>query len=448
MTVYGVTVVKNEADIIETTLRHMACEVDRIIVGDNRSTDGTRAILDRLALELPLEVVDEPDPGHHQAERITRYAQQPDATWIVPFDADEIWYSDHGRIADILDEAPDGLGVLACTGWDHITRNDQPWSPWRRTDPQTYPKVIFRAHPDAVVHEGNHGVDHPLPSGEGPIQYRHFQWRDFDQYRRKIRDGAKAADAAGQDAMYAAHWRELAALDDIALQAKWLTLCGEGGLVFDPPPIRGRTVSVIVPTLDRADLLGQCVAAIAADDCQLIVEHDTNHDGFAAVCNRAAKQATGDVLVFLNDDTVPQPGWLGALTRRAGWGVAGSQLLYPDGTVQHSGVFLRRDAEGRLGAFNRRTPVDTPVEVPAVTGAALAVSRGVWDELGGFDEAYRNGYEDVDLCLRARRHGHRVFLAADSTVVHLESQSDQSERFGHAPQNIALLHERFGDLEV
>ena len=209
------------------------------------------------------------------------------------------------------------------------------------------------------------------------------------------------------------------------------------------------TVAVVIPTLDPETPM--CVAAVdavtaTAPDVFVIVEHDRERAGFAETCNAGAARTTADILVFLNDDTVVQTGWLEALTEplcgSEGVAIAGAALFYPDGQIQHTGVFLRRDSAGRLEAYNRRTQAKTG-PVPAVTGACLAIRRDVWDSLGGFDESYRNGYEDVDLCLRARQNGGEVVLTA-AQVVHLESRSPG--RFDHAQQNIDLLQQRWGDL--
>lgn len=212
------------------------------------------------------------------------------------------------------------------------------------------------------------------------------------------------------------------------------------------------TVAVVIPTLDPESEM--CVAAVdavtaTAPDVFVIVEHDQLRAGFAETCNAGAARTTADILVFLNDDTVVQTGWLDALTQplcgTESGVIAGSRLLYPDGQIQHTGVFLRRDSLGRLEAYNRRT--DRPsAEVPAVTGACLAVDRESWDRLAGFDEAFVNGYEDVDLCLRHREAGGTVVYCAESSVIHFESRSPG--RFDHAPDNIALLQERWGDLPI
>ncbi len=76
MSVVGVSTVKDEADVVEWTLRHMADEVDSLVVADNGSRDGTREILAWLADELPLTVVDDPEVGYYQSRRITRLADE------------------------------------------------------------------------------------------------------------------------------------------------------------------------------------------------------------------------------------------------------------------------------------------------------------------------------------------------------------------------------------
>jgi GT2 family glycosyltransferase len=204
--------------------------------------------------------------------------------------------------------------------------------------------------------------------------------------------------------------------------------------------------AVIIPTLDPDSEM--CRAAVQAVEettsgVEIIVEHDTDRAGFAATCNAAANRTTADTLVFLNDDTLVQPGWLMGLAPFADLGPVGAHLIYPDGTTQHAGVHLRRRSV--LEAYNWTGPAESS-EVPAVTGACLAISREWWDRLEGFDEAFVNGYEDVDLCLRAWEAGGTCWYIADALVVHFESQS--AGRFDHAQDNVALLQERWGHLDI
>lgn len=154
--------------------------------------------------------------------------------------------------------------------------------------------------------------------------------------------------------------------------------------------------------------------------------------GFAAGNNRAAATARGGFLVLLNNDLVLLPGWLepmlAAHTRladRAGL-VGNVQLDAGTGAVDHAGLELLetgkpvhvRSAPHPLARWLQ------PVRpVPAVTGACLLIARSLWERLGGFDEGYVNGGEDIDLCYRARAAGRINAVALQSVVRHHVSSS-------------------------
>src|SRR5262245_51477569 len=97
--------VKDEADIIGFTVARMFGQVDEIIIADNGSTDGTRELLE----QLPVQLVDDPDPAYYQSRKMTDLAARAAAAgaeWVIPFDADEVWYSPFGRISDVLHGQP------------------------------------------------------------------------------------------------------------------------------------------------------------------------------------------------------------------------------------------------------------------------------------------------------------------------------------------------------
>lgn len=200
---------------------------------------------------------------------------------------------------------------------------------------------------------------------------------------------------------------------------------------------------VVVPTLNRGDLLAQCVDAVQTTAGLTPVVVDLGWP-FAEHCNYGATWP-GDPIVFLNDDTIPQDGWLDALLAPFAdptVGITGCRLTYPDGTIQHAGVYLDRPG-GVLTAHNV-TSDEPSRDVEAVTGACMAVRRECWSQLDGFDTGYVNGYEDVDLCLRARAAGWTVRYTADGTVVHLESQSGPA-RWTHVRHNVERLQKAHGD---
>jgi len=140
------------------------------------------------------------------------------------------------------------------------------------------------------------------------------------------------------------------------------------------------------------------------------VELNAANLGFAGACNRGAAQARGEWLFLLNNDLVLLPGWfepLGGLLARPDAGLVGNlQLNARTGALDHAGV--RFDAKGKPGHDTTR-PLAARIrgwrEVPAVTGACCALRRDTWRQLGGFDERFRNGGEDIDLALRAQAAG-------------------------------------------
>ena len=206
--------------------------------------------------------------------------------------------------------------------------------------------------------------------------------------------------------------------------------------------------SVIVPHYGADQLLTECLAALdqhAPDVEQVVVDGNALNEGFAGNCNRGARAAVGDVLVFLNNDCTVHEGWLEPLEAALdGYPVAGSLLLYPDGSVQHAGVNVLRDPTGALEGRNV-TVGRSASEVQAVTGASLAIDADLFWSVGGFDTGYWNGYEDLDLCFKITEHtGRRCWFAAESVATHLESVSGP-ERWSKVNDNIARLQTKWGD---
>jgi GT2 family glycosyltransferase/glycosyltransferase involved in cell wall biosynthesis len=172
--------------------------------------------------------------------------------------------------------------------------------------------------------------------------------------------------------------------------------------------------------------------------------------GFARGNNELARRARGDVLVFLNYDVQLIDGWLEPiLAAFSGWpalGIVGNvQLSVRARETDHAGMFF--DDEGR--PFHFHPPLvaleNLPLlPVPAVTGACLAIRRSLFESLGGFDERYQNGYEDVDLCLRARATGAEIAVATSSVIWHYGCASPGRHAMEEA--NARLFESRWHDL--
>lgn len=171
------------------------------------------------------------------------------------------------------------------------------------------------------------------------------------------------------------------------------------------------------------------LASLAVAEPRLRVLRNQSNLGFVGSCNRAAAKATGDILVFLNNDTVPLPGWLEPLIRTFKLfprvGAVGGKLLFPDGRLQEAGGILFSDASachfGR-GEANALAPLFHYVrQVDYVSGALLATPRQLFAALGGFDPEFAPGYyEDTDYCFRLREQGHGIYYQPEAAVVHVE----------------------------
>lgn len=255
--VWGVAMVRDEADVIEGVLRHMAAEVDHLLIADNGSTDGTRDILDRLATELPLTVIDDRDPAYYQSRKMTEladHAHSMGARWIVPFDADELWWGE-GRVADVLA----GAHRLATVVWgglhDHVASADDLEDPdpfralvWRKREAQSLPKVAIRWMAGCVIAQGNHGVAHPRGErGEWGLTICHFPYRSLAQFRSKASNGAAAYAATDLPEGMGEHWRSYGrlidrygpgVLDEIWLRYRYELAPSDAGLMREVPPYR------------------------------------------------------------------------------------------------------------------------------------------------------------------------------------------------------------------
>ncbi|MFN7309050.1 MAG: glycosyltransferase family 2 protein, partial [Alphaproteobacteria bacterium] len=228
----------------------------------------------------------------------------------------------------------------------------------------------------------------------------------------------------------------------------------------DPAPL----VSIIIPTRDRANLLGPCLEGlfrrtdypalevIVVDngstepslhellarwsaDPRLRVLPNAGPFNFALLNNQAAAKAQGEVLVLLNNDTeVLNPEWLGemvSLAVRPEIGAVGAKLFFPSGRIQHAGVILGpRGVAGHDYLFakgaeeGQQDDLLLVRQVSAVTGACLAVSREKYLAVGGMDEEhFRVAYNDVDFCLKLGAAGWRNVFTPHARLRHHESAS-------------------------
>ncbi|MGE5406732.1 MAG: glycosyltransferase [Methanosarcina sp.] len=187
----------------------------------------------------------------------------------------------------------------------------------------------------------------------------------------------------------------------------------------------------------------------------LIVYKSETNLGFAKANNIGAKIAKGEYILCLNNDTEPKEGWLEPLVRIIEGdktvGAVGSKLLFPDGKIQHAGVVIINDnvlpdplVARHIYWMSNANIKDVNIlkTYQALTAACLLIRKSVFDEVGGFDEEYWNGYEDIDLCFKLREKGWKLVYQPQSVVIHYESQSGP-ERFSKVSKNIERLHKKW-----
>lgn len=215
-------------------------------------------------------------------------------------------------------------------------------------------------------------------------------------------------------------------------------------------------VSIIIPTRDAPDVLGRCLKSIfertSYPDFEVVLVDNATTDpmalaliekypvrrvefpgkfNFSRANNQGAEAATGELLLFLNNDTaVIAEDWLQHLAYYAGQrdvGAAGALLIYEDRTAQHAGVAL--GMRGTADHVMRGFPIDLDGyagnlvcarEVSVVTAACLMIQAPLFKEVGLFNPHFFTAYQDVDLCLRLRARGLRIIWTPGAVLLHDE----------------------------
>ena len=243
-------------------------------------------------------------------------------------------------------------------------------------------------------------------------------------------------------------------------------------------PVKEPVVSIVIPVFNKFDLTYNCVKSIIETGCrrcfEIIVVDDCSDDetmlstlifagavrivrngvnlGFVGTCNAGAAVAKGKYLLFLNNDTLVREGWLDELVETfeqvPNVGIAGSKLLFADGSLQEAGGIMWRLGDG--WNWGRGRDPHEPAfcylrDADWVSGAALMIERAMFRELGGFDEHFAPGYyEDTDLAFRVRARGKRVVMQPASEIVHLEGVSSGTDTSGPGMKRYQVInHAKF-----
>ena len=222
------------------------------------------------------------------------------------------------------------------------------------------------------------------------------------------------------------------------------------------PEHRNPVVSIIIPVHNQWEYTYGCVKAIIEHTqripYEIIIADDVSTDetreltryvknvvwvrnakqlGFTLNCNNAARQAKGEYLLLLNNDTTVRAEWLDAMleTMRKDdkVGLVGAKLVYPNGKLQEAGGIIWSDASGRN--YGKQEDPENPEynyvkEVDYCSGACILLRTSLWNALGGFDPRFAPAYyEDPDLAFRIRQLGYKVVYQPKALVVHFEGIS-------------------------
>ncbi|PYJ29703.1 MAG: hypothetical protein DME90_04590 [Verrucomicrobia bacterium] len=254
------------------------------------------------------------------------------------------------------------------------------------------------------------------------------------------------------------------------------------------PPVPTRTiefpaheeveVSIIIPVFNQFRFTQACLASlqdhqgtelfevIVVDDCStdgtakgvsqmpgvIYLRNETN-SGFVASCNRGAKNARGNYLVFLNNDTLVTDGWLSALVdtfvREPQAGIVGAKLVYPDGRLQEAGGIIWRDASGwnyGNGDDPEKPEYNYLRAVDYCSAAALMIPKALFQSLNGFDPRYAPAYyEDTDLAFKVRDAGYKVLYQPLSEVIHYEGATGGTDLSSGTKKHQTINRSKFAE---
>lgn len=187
-------------------------------------------------------------------------------------------------------------------------------------------------------------------------------------------------------------------------------------------------------------------------ECTIII--NKTNEGFAKAHNKAAKIAQGEYLLLLNNDTVVFPGLLDQMLSTfeidPKIGIVGCLIVKIDDykKVQHAGVMFTPDyvpyelgleIPGIAPGITVSDPrVKSVREVPSVTGACMMIKKDIYNNIGGFDERFINGWEDTDLALKVREAGYKIWYNGNAKIYHKHFGSINAGRFAHELENRRL----------
>lgn len=213
---------------------------------------------------------------------------------------------------------------------------------------------------------------------------------------------------------------------------------------------------------DSSDESVSYVKSLNVDFPLKIIENDENLS-FSKANNDAVKEASGEYVLLLNNDIEPTFGWLnemmGIMLNNENVGSVGAKLVFPyypnskrkSFKLQHGGdIFTFRNEKYYVYPYNQYNPgnpfgreVTKPRKVVSATAAVLLVKKSVYEDIGGLDEGYIYGYEDVDFSLKLHQKGFDIHYCSSALLFHHESSTRNVSK--NRDNNSQRLISKWGD---
>lgn len=232
--IFAVMMVKDEIDIIQHNIDYLETQnIDHIFVANNLSTDGTGEKLSELSDKYGnITVFYDNEFAYYQADKMNQWIStcyKMGAEIIVPIDADEIWYSIDSQktLGETLRDSDGDIFIaksidLIPTINDADSDNPIKSMCYKKKNSDSFQAVAFRRYPGAYLEIGNHNVlNHNGKRVSNLIGIRHYQYRSFEQFYKKVINGKKVYDDTRYPDYMGSHWRKLGSMSMIDLQEWW-----------------------------------------------------------------------------------------------------------------------------------------------------------------------------------------------------------------------------------
>jgi GT2 family glycosyltransferase len=322
--------------------------------------------------------------------------------------------------------------------------------------------------PNPFFDAGQYRKDHPNVDRSKITPLEHLA--EFGSWSALPIDPRPAADDSGLSAP--TDWHLLADSTTIDRNAKLSYLLNEfENVVSDQPD-----VSLVIPVFNQLDLTVHCLWSLGRfrneTAFEVLVVNDQSTDetrevlqlipglklldtkensGFVVSCNLGAEEATGEHLVFLNNDTAVLDDWLdelvGVFRKFPEAGYVSSKLLYPDNTLQEAGCVVWED--GSAWNIGRNGDPSSPEfnylrDTHYGSGCSFMTPVALFQELGGFDLELKPGYyEDIDYAYKVRAADRRVLYQPKSQLIHFEGRTGGTDLASGAKKHQTVNRERF-----